>query len=106
ANGAVNKHVAIVRKQISRTKRRARIVQSTGRSAVAGAIEQARILLLLILRLVDRREKLHAIAHRNHHFVLGVTALDIVSEFSLLLSHLPGLGKRKTSYTNRYQQSQ
>ena len=36
-----------------------------------------------IFRLVDRGKELHPVAHRDHHFALGVVVFDVVGEFLL-----------------------
>ena len=84
AHIAVNEDVACAREQFVWPQQRFVIVRAIRTDAIRRAVEHDRISLLLVFRLVDANEEFHAIAHRNHHFALGVMTLDVVGELPLL----------------------
>jgi hypothetical protein len=89
AHVLIDEDIAFARKQIIGPKRIAKSVQAVRRDAVTRAVKHERILLLRVLRLVDRSEELHTVAHRNHHFALAVMAFDVIGQLALLRRHLP-----------------
>ena len=97
AHVTISEDVAFARKQLVRAEKSFVVVRPVRSDAVRRAVEHDWIFLFLVLRFVDADKKLHAVAHRNHYFMLGVILFDVVGELALLLIHLSRLRKRRNS---------